>query len=131
MAKEIYIFLGDKKKGRPPKTYDDVNLKTKRKKQEELLSTHTSSEIKDSFKALLKNTQPKEVEKVVDVLPTASPKRLKRIIQSIVTPKSKSAFTNEEALGLILNMGLTRNEYNILRTAVIGKGYDIFLAANQ
>ncbi|GBO99794.1 hypothetical protein EVAR_69254_1 [Eumeta japonica] len=80
----------------------------------------------DKRKALLKNTQPKEVEKVVDVLPTASPKRLKRIIQSIVTPKSKSAFTNEEALGLILNMGLTRNEYNILRTAVIGKGYDIF-----
>lgn len=126
MEEEIDIILKDRKKGRPPKTYDDANLRTKKKKQEELLNTHTGNEIKDSFKAILTCTQPKEVGKVVDVLPTASPKRLKRIIQSITTPKSSSSFTNEDALALILNMGLTRNEYEILRKAVFQKGHDIF-----
>lgn len=80
----------------------------------------------DTFKKVLTRTQPKEAEKIVDVLPTASPKRLTRMVQSIRTPKSTSSFTNEDALALVLNLGLTRNKYNILRKAVIEKGYDIF-----
>lgn len=126
MSKEMTIVIGDKKRGRPQKNYDELTLRTKRKKQEELLNTHTASEIKDSFKTLVTRTQPKETEKVIDVLQTASPKRLNRIIQSIHTPKSTSSFTSEDALALILNLGLTRNEYEILRKAVIEKGYDIF-----
>ena len=123
---EIPIFIGKQKKGRPKKSYDEVQLRTKRTKQESILNSHTNAEIKDTFKALVTRTQPKEVEKVIDVLPTASPNRLHRIIQSIVTPKSTSSFTSEDALALILNLGLSRNQYEILRKSVSEKGYDIF-----
>lgn len=126
LNKEIVIVIDDKKGGRPKKDYDEVQNRTKRVKQDECIKTHSANEIKDSFKVVLTRTQPKEAGKIVDVLPTASPKRLTRMIQSITTPKSTTSFTSEDALALVLNLGLTRNKYNILRKALIEKGYDIF-----
>lgn len=120
------ILIDDKKSGRPKKEYDEVQIRTKRVKQDEIVKNHSANEIKDSFKVVLTRTQLKEAEKIVDVLPTASPKRLSRMIQSITTPKSTTSFTSEDALALVLNLGLTRNKYKILRKAVIEKGYDIF-----
>lgn len=126
LNKEMTVVIEQKKRGRPKKDYEEVQIRTKKVKQEEIINMHSANEIKDSFKAVLIRTQPKETEKIVDVLPTASPKRLKRMIQSIPTPKSSTSFTSEDALALFLNLGLTRNKYCILRKALIEKGYDIF-----
>lgn len=100
-----------------------MQLKTQKKRQEELISNHPANQIKDSFKLVLTKTQPKDAAKIVDVLPSASPKRLKRMIESIPTPKSDTEFTDEDALALSLNINLSRNKYDQLRKALIEKGW--------
>lgn len=109
--------------GRPSKAYDEVTEKTKKKKQEELLAAHPPNLIKDTFKTALLKTQPKNVGRIVDVLPLASPKRVKRMVESIPTPKSTTEFTEEDALALILNLGLSRNKYSTMRKALREKGW--------
>lgn len=125
MKKELTIEIAHKQLGRPKKDYDDVQTRTKKIRQTEIIETFTQNEIKDSFKSVLTRTQPKDAAKIVEVLPTASPKRLKRMVKSIPTPKSEKSFTEEEALALILNLGLSRNKYSILKKALKQKGYDI------
>ena len=46
-----------------------------------------------------------------------SPLRLKRILKSIPTPTSSSEFSEEEAIALMFELGLSRNKYLILRNA--------------
>lgn len=74
---------------------------------------------------LKKENRPKEALQIANVLPTASPKRLKRIVKSIPTPSSETDFTEEEAIGLMLELGLSKNKYLILRKALIAKGHKI------
>lgn len=112
--------------GPPYKPYEDLVEKSKKKRQSEILSTHTHLEIKDSFKEMLKRKdQPVDALKIADILPEASPKRLKRIITSIPTPSSKSEFTEEEAIALMLELKLSRNKYMTLRKALCDKGHSI------
>ncbi|KAI8122292.1 Plasma membrane calcium-transporting ATPase 4 [Lucilia cuprina] len=55
-------------------------------------------EIADKFNDMLK----KENQHIATILPNASPKRLKRIVESVPTPTSQSNFTEEEAIALML-----------------------------
>ena len=66
-----------------------------------------------------------DVVHIATILPNASPKRLKRIVESIPTPTSQSNFTEEEAIALMLELGLSRNKYQILRKALHEKGHNI------
>lgn len=118
---ELSIKIEKKLYGRPIKDYDDVKDRTKKKKQEDIINTHSTTLLKDSFKTVLLKTQPKNAGQIVDVLPTASPKRLRRMVQSIPTPKSSTEFTEEDSLALALNLGLSRNKYETMRKALIDK----------
>ncbi|KAI8122663.1 hypothetical protein CVS40_6382 [Lucilia cuprina] len=55
---------------------------------------------------LKKENQPMDAVHIATILPNASPKRLKRIVESIPTPTSQSNFTEEEAIALMLELGL-------------------------
>lgn len=118
---ELSIEIDKKVCGRPNKEYDDVNDKTKKKKRDEIINTYSTSLIRDSFKSSLLKSHPKDAGRIVDALPTASPKRLKRMVESIPTPKSTTDFTEEDSLALVLNLGLSRNKYEILRKTLIEK----------
>ncbi|GBP05958.1 hypothetical protein EVAR_91995_1 [Eumeta japonica] len=75
---------------------------------------------------MLKNQgQPSDAVKIASVLPSASPRRLKRIVKSIPTPTSESVFTEEEAIALMLQLGLTRDKYITLRKALQEKGVKV------
>lgn len=112
--------------GRPLKHYDDLGEKAKQNRRSEILSTRSSEEVKDAFKDVLKrNQQPMDALKIADILPEASPKRLKRIVESIPTPSSQSDFCEEEAIALMLELGLSRNKYVKLRKALCDKGHQI------
>lgn len=112
--------------GAPCKPYDDLCEKSKKKRTSLTLSKHSNTEVCDTFKEMLKKeNRPKEALQIADVVPTASPKRLKRIVKSIPTPSSETDFTEEEAIALMLELGLSKNKYLILRTALIEKGHTI------
>lgn len=108
--------------GAPFKAYVSLCTKSKKKRLAEKLSVATNEEVCDTFKEMLKKeNQPKDALHIADVLPNASPKRLKRIVESIHTPPSHSSFTEEEAIALMLELGLSRNKYQILRKALLEK----------
>lgn len=72
--------------GAPLKPYEDLCPKSKKQRLSTTLSTISSEEISDTYKAMLKReNQPFEAIKIANVLPTASPKRLRRIARSIPT----------------------------------------------
>ena len=88
--------------------------------------TRSDKEVQDMFQEILaRGNQPKEAKIIADILPNASPLRLKRIVKSIPTPTSSSEFSEEEAIALMFELGLSRNKYLILRNALIAKGHDI------
>lgn len=113
-------------RGAKCKSYEDLGLKSKKNRLSLTLSSSSKEEVSDTFKEMLKRgNQPKEAMQIADILPTASPKRLKRIVKSIPTPISESEFTEEEAIALMIELGISRNKYLILRKALIGKGLKV------
>lgn len=118
--------------GPPHKPYEDVSTRTKKRRLSNNLSAMTTEEVTDTFKAMLKKEkQPTDALKIAGVLQTASPKRLRRIVESIPTPSSKSVFTDEEALALMLQLGLSKDNYNTLRKALSEKGVDVLPSYNK
>lgn len=112
--------------GAPCKTYDDLSTRSKKKRLAHKLSIISNEEVSDTFKEMLKKEkQPKSAINIAEILPTASPKRLKRIAESVPTPTSQSNFTEEEAIALMLELDLSRNKYQILRKALLEKGHSI------
>uniref|UniRef100_A0A1I8NZC6 V(D)J recombination-activating protein 1 RNase H domain-containing protein n=1 Tax=Stomoxys calcitrans TaxID=35570 RepID=A0A1I8NZC6_STOCA len=80
-------------------------------------------DVTDTFKEMVKKDgRPKYALKSANVLPSVSPKCLRRIVKSIPTPKSESSFTCEETIALMLQLGLSRDSYIILRKALSSKG---------
>lgn len=126
LKNDLSIEIQKNRLGRPKKDYDDLHPKSKKLKQQDIIDKYSKNEIKDCFKTIVTQAQPKEAAKIIDVLPTASPKRLKRIVQSISTPKTTNSFNEEEALALILNLGLSRNKYRLLKKATQEKSSNIF-----
>lgn len=112
--------------GAPCKPYEDLGPKSKKNRLSLSLSTHSNVEVADTFKEMLKKEkQPVEAVQIAEILPSASPKRLKRIVKSIPTPSQKSEFTEEEAIALMLELGLSRNQYQTLRMALLEKGMKV------
>ncbi|KAI8116855.1 hypothetical protein CVS40_11149 [Lucilia cuprina] len=74
---------------------------------------------------LRKEKQPLDAIKIANILPTASPRQLKRIVKSIPTPSSDTTFSEEEAIALMLQLGLGRDNYITLRKALSEKGVDV------
>lgn len=113
-------------RGAPKKQYEDLGSRAKKIRLSESLSTRSDKEVQDMFQEILaRGNQPKEAKIIADILPNASPLRLKRIVKSIPTPTSSSEFSEEEAIALMFELGLSRNKYLILRNALIAKGHDI------
>ncbi|KAI8119671.1 hypothetical protein CVS40_9081 [Lucilia cuprina] len=69
-----------------------------------------------------KEKQPLDAIKNCKYSSNASPRRLKRIVKSIPTPSSDTTFTEEEAIALMLQLGLSRDNYITLRKALSEKG---------
>lgn len=126
LESSIEININTSLTGAPYKQYDDLGPKSKKNRILQTLSSHSSTEVTDTFKEMLKkNKQPMEAMKIADILPSASPKKLRRIAKCIPTPTSGNDFTDEEAIALMLELGLSRNKYNILRKALMEKGFNI------
>lgn len=92
----------------PLKQYAYLGDKFKKNRLSEIISKHSEIEVKDSFKEILKrNNRSVEAVQIAEILPDASPKRLKRIVKRIPSPKSSTEFSEEEAIALILELGLS------------------------
>lgn len=113
--------------GAPRKKYEELGVKSKKARQVETLSTHSETEVSETFKELLKRKkQSTDAMRISDVLLTGSPKRLRRVVKSIATPTSASTITEEEAMAIILQLKLSRNKYLNLRSFLREKGFNEF-----
>ena len=110
-------------RGAPKKQYEVLGSIAKKIRLSESLSTRSDKEVQDMF--LARGNQPKEAKIIADILPNTSPLRLKRIVKSIPTATSSSEFSEEEAIALMFELGLSRNKYLILSNALIAKDHDI------
>ena len=126
LDENIEFYVSTSAFGAPRKEYMELCPKSKKKRLSDSLATLSTEEVSDTFKAMLKQEkQPLEAVKIADILPNASPRRLKRIVKSIPTPSSNTAFTEEEAIALMLQLGLSRDNYITLRKALLGKGVEV------
>lgn len=111
--------------GRPSKPFSDLSERSKRRK---ILEKSAVTEVEEASKVLVhvyKKEKFKEHAKVVKKVAEASPKRIDRIVKSIPTPTEVNNFSNEEALALFLDLGLTVNKYRLLRKRLQEKNVSV------
>lgn len=115
--------------GRPSKLFEEeMSERNKRRKLNKLNADFGSENIKDAFLHQLKSDRKYKKAKIVQHVISATPSRTTRILNSIPTPKEEKKFTPEEALGLFLDLKLTKHQYYQLRQRALQKNVDLFPA---
>lgn len=115
------------KKGRPTKPIDECSERSRRRKLVDINEQISEGIIKSSFLHRIPSMRNKKnkieiIEKIVE----ATPRRTKRIFNSIPTPTGDKKFTPEEAFALFLDLKLTKNQYKELRKRTNEKSCGIF-----
>lgn len=117
-------------RGRPLKSKDDCSEYTKKKKLMESNETISTGELSAVLATKYCGERQKLKGNIIKAVSKASPLRVLRIKNSIRTPPNSQPikFSNEEALSLFLDMGLTRETYCIMRTKLREHKSDVFPA---
>lgn len=115
------------KGGRPAKPIHNCSERSRRRKLKHINEEVSCSIIKDSF---LHQIQPSKTKKskiaIIEKIVEASPRRTKRILESMPTPTEENKFTPEEAFALFLDLKMTKNQYTELRKRTNEKNCGIF-----
>lgn len=105
--------------GRPPKKFNESSERSKRRKVKDLAVTSEADLIQRTHIYNLKKQDGMEQEtKIIKALKSASPDRLSNLVKSLSTPQEIKNFSEDEALALFLDLGLSQRKYNLLRLAL-------------
>lgn len=74
---------------RPPKQFIELSERSKRRKTKELVDTHSSGELQQSYVRSLRTSIRYPAKKIVTALETASPRRANRLVSNISTPQEQ------------------------------------------
>ncbi len=99
--------------GRPLLEFASCSDRTKQKRSSALNAQEGLPAIEHAYVQALRSTQKKPVADIVSAVSAASPKRLKRISESIAEAREVQ-LTTEQALALILDMDLSKHGYEML-----------------
>lgn len=72
---------------RPPKQFIELSERSKRRKTKELVDTHSSGELQQSYVRSLRTSIRYPGKKIVTALETASSRRANRLVSNISTPQ--------------------------------------------
>jgi response regulator RpfG family c-di-GMP phosphodiesterase len=101
--------------GRPSLDFASCSDRTKQKRSSALCANEGLQAIEHAHLQALRTTRRKPAADIVSVVTAASPKRIKRISESLTTESGDGVpLTSDEALALILDMGLSKHQYEML-----------------
>ena len=114
-------------RGRPQKTFEDGSKKTKKRKVQHLVKSHSPSELTFATCLSLQASGRRDAATVVKEATETSPTRATKIKKAFWSaPENIKPFTPEEALGMIVDLKLSKYQYTSLRQLTKDKGIDIY-----
>lgn len=119
-------------RGRPTKSLEECSDISKRRKLRDHNEDLSTSLVNQSLCQRYKCEKLHQKALIVEAVDKASPKRVKRIKDSISTPQDQPRkFTPEEALSLFLDLGLSKEKYIVLRNELKKRKHDALPSYNK
>lgn len=125
---EIFELEPLRLSGRPKKDFEESSLRTKQRQISELTSSISTDKLYMATESSLVKSGKRGVAKVVKLAIQSSPNRIKKMKTAHDTQSSGSirAYSPEEALGLVVDLGLTKEDYITMRVGAKERGADIY-----
>jgi hypothetical protein len=117
--------------GRPLLDFASCSNRSKQKRSTALVAQEGLQAIEHAHLQALRTARRKPVADVISTITAASPKRLKRISESLTEADGVVPLTIEEALALILDMDLSKHHYEILRSCARKHNCNMFPPYDQ
>lgn len=122
-------------RGRPVKKFDDLCKKSKIRKTTELRNNYSLNELAFATKVSLKDSGLKDASKVLKESTMTTPTRASKIrllyLQSTTSKHVMQKYTSDEALALLVDLKLTKYQYQNLRTQAQNKNANIYPTYNS
>lgn len=118
--------------GRPKlDEFDESSERSKRRNTEEVRASHSSSTLGYATQMKLRTEGKTDAAVVIKNIITGSPSKGTKYRRSLETVDKSQVFTANESLSLFIELGLSRNNYMLLRHALVNKGYKILASKNM
>lgn len=114
--------------GRPRKEFDECSERTKRRKGSEVCNANdTKILVYAAHKSLRLDGKHEEAKLMKEAIMTSSEsKRISKALNSSKSITNIISYTPTEALALIIDTGLTKNSYQVIRTQANSRGANIY-----
>lgn len=102
--------------------------KPKKRRLQQLLQSHSTSELSYATRLSLRSSGKRHAAEIVKAATDTTPTRAAKIRKAYKTSleKTTSVFTPEEALAMLIDLKLTKNQYILLRKRSRDKGIDMY-----
>lgn len=113
-------------RGRPLKSLDVCSVYTKKQKLSGATCNITTEDVSTALSLKYNKDHQKRKADITKAVLNASPLRVKRIKASIPTPQADPIkYDSPTALALFLDLGLSKEKYNVLRTSLRSHNIDV------
>lgn len=113
-------------KGRPSKQFDVASARTKHRKVQSLVNKHSPEQLTIAMERSLRKTGRRQAASVVKLAIEASPKSLKRMQKAKTARPSYGVYNPEQALALIADTNLTKENYLKIQRGAKALGANIY-----
>lgn len=107
--------------GRPTRSFSESSDRTKRRKTEELRASVSTEVLLHSTTSKLRSEGKTDFVKVIRDIAEGSPTKALKYRRSIESSDTNLPFSNDEALSLFVEIGLSQGQYQKLRNAHLQK----------
>lgn len=122
-------------RGRPKKSFNDLGTKSKIRNTTELRNTYSTDELAFATKVSLRDSGLNDASKLVEESTMTTPTRATKIRilykQSQTSKNELQKYTNDEALALLVDLKLTKYQYQNLRIQAKNKNANIYPTYNS
>lgn len=115
-------------RGRPKKSFEESSQRSKQRKISSILSEHSSEQVCLAAGSSLVKAGRRTAAQVLKLAIDTTPTRLKKmkLVHDISSSITLRPYSPEEALGLIVDLGLTKEDYITMRLGAKERGADIY-----
>lgn len=117
--------------GRPKKDFGSASLRSKQRSVQTLVKHHSPEQLSFATESSLVRSGKRKAAKVMKLAVESSPRSLKRMQQSKSTTHSCTPYTAVEALALIVDTSMTKEDYIKVQKGAKARGANIYPAYNQ
>ena len=117
------------RRGRPKKIFEESSDRSRQRDVSLLVSDFSTQKLCFAAESSLRKAGKREAAQVVKLAVTSSPKRLKKMKQvhnTVLLAPTIRSYSPDEALSLIVDLGLTKEDYLTMRLGAKERGANIY-----